>query len=80
MDWFQIGKGVCPSCILPPCLFNLNAEYIIWNAALGKAQAGIKIAGRNLNNLRYVDDTNLMAESKELKNLLKKVKEERTKS
>ena len=72
-DWFQIGKG----CILSPCLFNLYAEYIIRNAGLEEAQAGIKIAGRNINNLRYEDDTTLMAESKEdLKSLLKKVKEE----
>ena len=64
-DWFQIGKGVCQGCILSPCLFNLYAEYIMQNAGLGKAQAGIKIAGRNVNNLRYADDTSLMAESKE---------------
>ena len=75
-DWFQIGKGVCQGCILSPCLFNLYAEYIMQNAELAKAQAGIKIAGRNINNLRYVDDTTLMAESEEkLKNLLK-MKEE----
>ena len=76
-DWFQIGKGVCQGCILLPCLFNLNAEYITWNAGLDEAQAGIKIAGRNINNLRYADDTTLMVESKEeLKSLLLKVKEE----
>ena len=75
-DWFQIGKGVCEGCILLPCLFNFYAEYIIWNAGLDEAQAGIKIAGRNINNLRYADDTTLMAESEELKSLLMKVKEE----
>ena len=75
-DWFQIGKGVCQGCILSPCLFNLHAEYIIRNVGLDEAQAGIKIAGRNINNLRYADDTTLMAESKELKSLLMKVKEE----
>ena len=76
-DWFQMGKGVCQCCILSPCLFNLYAEYIMRNARLDEAQAGIKIAGRNINNLRYADDTNLMAESKEeLKSLLMKVKEE----
>ena len=76
-DWFQIGKGVCQGCILSPCLFNLYAEYIMRNAGLEDAQAGIKIAGRNINNLRYVDDTTLMAESEEeLRNLLMKVKEE----
>ena len=63
-DWFQIGKGVCQGCILSPCLFNLYAEYIMRNAGLNEAQAGIKIAGRNVNNLRYADDTTLMAESK----------------
>ena len=74
-DWFQIGKGVRQGCILSPCLFNLYTEYIIRNAGLEEAQAGIKIAGRNINNLRYADDTTLMAESKEeLKNLLMKVK------
>ena len=74
-DWFQIGKGVCQGCMLSPCLFNLYAEYIMQNAGLGKAQAGIKIARRNVNNLRYADDTTLMAESKEdLKSLLMKVK------
>ena len=76
-DWFQIGKGVCQGCILSPCLFNLYVEYIMQNAGLGEAQAGIKIAGRNINNLRYADDTTLTAESKEeLKSLLMKVKEE----
>ena len=63
-DWFQIGKGVCQGCILSPCLFNLNAENIMRNVRLGEAQAGIKIAGRNINNLRYEDDTTLMAEVK----------------
>ena len=77
MSWFQIRKGVCQGCILSLCLFNLYPEYIMWNARLDKAQAGIKIAGRNINNLRYADDTTLMAESKgELKSLLMKVKEE----
>ena len=76
-DWFQIGKGVCQGCILSPCLFNLYAEYIMRNAGLEETQAGIKIAGRNINNLRYADDTTLMAESEEeLKSLLMKVKEE----
>ena len=76
-DWFQIGKGLCQGCILSPCSFNLYAEYIMRNARLDKAQAGIKIARRNINNLRYADDTTLMAESKEeLKSLLMKVKEE----
>ena len=76
-DWFQIGKRVRQGCILSPCLFNLYAEYIIRNAGLEEAQAGIKIAGRNINNLRYADDTTLMAESEEeLKSLLMKVKEE----
>ena len=75
--WFQIGKGVRQGCILSPCLFNLYAEYIKWNAQLDEAQAGIKIAGRNINNLRYADETTLMAESKEeIKSLLMKVKEE----
>ena len=68
-DWFQIGKGVCQGCILSPCLFNFYAEYIMRNARLEEAQAGIKIAGRNINNLRYADDTTLMAESEELKSL-----------
>uniref|UniRef100_A0A8B9WUT6 RNA-directed DNA polymerase n=1 Tax=Bos mutus grunniens TaxID=30521 RepID=A0A8B9WUT6_BOSMU len=76
-DWFQIGKGVCQGCILLPCLFNFYAEYIMRNAGLEEAQAGIKIAGRNINNLRYADDTTLMAENEEeLKSLLMKVKEE----
>ena len=75
-DWFQIGKGVHQGCILSPCLFNVYAEYITRNAGLEEAQAGIKIAGRNINNLRYADDTTLMAESQELKSLLMKVKEE----
>ena len=75
-DWFQIGKGVHQGCILSPCLFNLYAEYIIGNAGLDKAQAGIKIAGRNISNLRYADDTTLMAEREELKSLLMKVKVE----
>ena len=78
MDWFQIGKGVRQGCILSACLFNLCAEYIMRNAGLEEAQAGIRISGRNINNLRYADDTTLMAESKEeLKSLLMKVKEER---
>ena len=75
-DWLQIRKGVCQGCILSPCLFNLYAEYIMRNAGLDKAQAGVKIAGENINNLRYADDTTLMAESEELKSLLMKVKEE----
>ena len=76
-DWFQIGKGVCQGCILSPCLFNFHAEYIMRNAGLEETQAGIKIAGRNINNFRYADDTTLMAESEEeLKRLLMKVKEE----
>ena len=75
-DWFQIGKGVHQGYILSPCLFNFYAEYIIRNAGLDEAQAGIKIARRNTNNLRYAGDTTLMAESKELKSLLMKVKEE----
>ena len=80
-DWFQIGKRVPQGCILSLCLFNLYAEYIMWNAGLDKAQAGIKIARRNINNLRYEDDTTHMAESKkELKSLLIKVKEESEKS
>ena len=77
MDWFQIGKGVCQGCILSPCLFNLYAEYIIENPWLDEAQAGIKITGRNINKLRYADDTTLIAESEEeLKSLFMKVKEE----
>ena len=76
-EWFQIGKGVRQSYILSPCLFNLYAEYVIRNAGLEETQAGIKIAGRHINNLRYADDTTLMAESEEeLKNLLMKMKEE----
>ena len=76
-DWFQIGKGVHQGCILSPCLFNLCADYIMRNTRLEEAQAGIKIAGRNINDLRYTDDTTLMAESEEeLKSLLMKVKEE----
>ena len=76
-DWFQIGKGVHQGCILPPCLFNLHAEYIMRNTGLEEAQAGIKIDGRNINNLRHADDTTLMVESEEeLKSLLMKVKEE----
>ena len=75
-DWFQTGKGVRQGCILSPCLFNLYAEYIVRNAGLHEAQAGIKIARRNINNLSYADDTILMAESEELKSLLIKVKEE----
>ena len=80
-DWFQIGKGVRQGCILSPCLFNLYAEYIMRNAGLDETQAGIKIARRNINNLRYADDTTLMAESEEeLKSLLVKMKEESEKS
>ena len=77
MDWFKIGKGECQCCILSPCLFNLHAEYITRNARLHEAQAEIKIAGRNINSLRYADDTSQMAESrKEIKSLSMKVKEE----
>ena len=80
-DWFQTGKGVCQGCILSPCLFNLYAEYIMQNARMGEAQAGIKTAGKNINNLRYADTTTLMAESEqELKSLLMKVKEESEKA
>ena len=80
-DWFKTGKGVHQGCILSPCLFNFYVEYIMQNARLDEAQAGIKIAGRNISNLRYVDDTTLMAESKEeLKSLLMKVKEESEKA
>ena len=80
-DWFQIGKGIHQSRILPPCLFNLYAKYITQNARLDEAQPGIKIAGRNINNLRYPDDITLMAGSKEeLKSLLMKVKEESEKA
>ena len=75
-DWFQIGKGIHLGCILSPCLFNLNAEYIMQNARLDEVQAGIKFAGRNIDNLRYADDISLMAEREELKSLLMKVKEE----
>ena len=75
-DWLQIGKGVCQGCILSLCLFNLYAEYIMRNAGLDEAQAGMKIVRRNINNLRYADDTTLTTESEELKNLLMKVKEE----
>ena len=79
-DWFQIGKGVCQGCTLLSCLFNLYAEYIMRNAGLEEEQAGIKIARRNINNLRYADDTTLMAESEELKSFLMKVKEGSEKS
>ena len=75
-DWFQIGKGVDQGCILSPCFLNLYAECNMRNAGLDEAQAGFKIGGRNINNLRYADDTTLTAESKELKSLLMKVKEE----
>ena len=75
-DWFQIGKGIRQCCILSPCLFNLYAEYIMRNAGLDEIQTEIKIAGRNINDLRYTDDISLMAESEELKSLLMKVKEE----
>ena len=75
-DWFQIGKGVCQGCTLSPCLFSLYAEYIMKNARLDEAQAGIKIAGRNISNLRYTDNTTFIAESEKLKSLLMKVKEE----
>ena len=75
-DWFQIGKGICQGCILSPCLFNLYAEYIMRNAGVDETQAGIKIPGRNINSLRYADDSTLVAESKEeLKSLLMKVEE-----
>ena len=77
MDWLKIGKGVCQGCILSSCLFSSYAEYIMWNAGLDEAQAGIKIVGRNINNLRYTEDTTIMAESEEeLKSLLMKVKKE----
>ena len=80
-DWLQIGKGVCQGCILSPCFFNFYAAYIMQNTGLDEAQAGIKIAGRNINNLRYADDTTLMAKSEEeIKSLLMKVKEEREKA
>ena len=78
MDWFQVGKGVRQGCLLSPCLFNFYAEYIMWNARLNDAQDGIKISGRNINNLRYADDTTLMEESEEeLKSLLMKVKKQK---
>ena len=81
MDWFKIGKGVCQGCILSSCLLNLYAEYVMQNASLDESQAGIKIAERNINNLRYADDTTLMAESEEeLKSLLMRVKEESEKA
>ena len=81
MDWFQIGKGIRQDCILSPCLFNLYAEYITQDARLDEAQAGIKIAGRNINNLRYVGDTTLTTESKkELRSLLMKVREKSAKA
>ena len=77
MDWFQIGKGVYQGCILSPCLFNFYTEYIMWNIRVDESQAGIKFAGINVNNLRYADDTTLMAENEEdLKNLFMRVKEE----
>ena len=75
IDQFQIGKGVCQGCILSPCLFNSYEEYMMRNAGLEEEQTGIKIAGRNINNLRYADDTTLMAESEELKSILMKVRE-----
>ena len=81
MDWFEIGKGVCEGCILSPCLFNLYAEYIVWNAGLDESQAEMKISGRNINSFKYADDTTLMAESEEeLKSLLMRVKEESNKA
>ena len=81
MDWFQIGKGVCQGCTLSPCLFSLYAEYIMQNARLDESQAGIKIARRNVNNLRYADDTTFTAESEEeLKSLFMRVKEESEKA
>ena len=80
-DWFKIGKGVRQGCVLSPCLFNLYAEYIMWNAGLDEAQTGIKIAGRNISNLRYTDDPTLMTENKEeLKSFLMKLKEESEKA
>ena len=79
-DWFQIGKGVCQGCIFSPYLFNLYAEYIMQNARLDEAQAGINTAGRNINNLRYADDTTLIAEREELKSFLMKMKEESEKA
>ena len=81
MDWFKIGKSVHQGCTFSPCLFNFYAEYIMWNARLDESQAGLKIAWRNINNLRYADNSTLMAESKEeLKSLLVKVKEETEKA
>ena len=80
MDWFKIGKGVCQGSILSPCLFNLYAEYILWNAGLDDSKTEIKIARRNINNLRYTDDTTLMANKEELKSFLMKVKEESEKA
>ena len=81
MNWFKIGKGVCQGCILSPCLFDVCVEYIMWNSGQKEAQAGIKIAVGNINDLRYADDTTLMAGSEEeLKNLLMKIKEEREKA
>ena len=81
MDWFQIGKGVCQGCIVPSCFFNFYAEYILRNARLDEAQAGIKIVGRNINSFRYADDTTLMAErEEELRSLLMKMKEESEKA
>ena len=81
MDWFKIGKVVCQGYVLSPCLFNLYTEYIMWNAGLGESQIGIKVAGRNISNLRYADDTIPMAENEEeLKNLLMKVKKESEKA
>ena len=79
MGCIQIGEWVCQGCIFSPCLFNLDAEYILWNAKLDEAQAGIKITGRNTNNLRYADDTILMVENEELKSILMKMKEENEK-
>ena len=80
MDWFKIGKGVCQGSILPPCLFNLYAEYILWNAGLDDSKTELRIARRNINNLRYTDDTTLMANEEELKSLLMWVKEESEKA
>ena len=80
MDWFKIGKEVCQGYILSPCLFKFYTEYIMWNAGLNEAQAGIKMVGRNSNNLRYKDDITPMAESKELRSLLMKVKEQSEKA
>ena len=76
MNWFKIGRGACQGCVLSPCLFNLYAEYITWNAELVETQAEIKIARKYIDNLKYADETTLMAESEELKSLLMKVKEE----